>query len=428
MRSPIHILSALSALLLVRAAGAQVIPGNENDLTLNNGWDLMYVYDDPSIGPPVGTSGVPDFATNSWFWKVMPKETLLHRTGVMEATGLDFLHQDGDFGVTENGNNTAFADYFVSGADTTNPPLEPGLIEPDQADPNGVLISFGPGGPKNNVFITDPGCAPTAYAWAYEIDVDLTGGAGPGAGIPILADGLHDLCLTTFVPGAGHTYSGPNTCGDDNGDGAVVDGHSSNMVGAIGETPFDLDGGGNSRFGGFGTLGMAAGTDGVHEAPASCLQFAEPTLAMVVNSATGQGLEEGLAGVHYNCPVGAGGSIGARLYAWQGLGRPAAVVGTLAPPLPSSLKFKGGDLLLSPVDPLFQLFLGLWQGTVVQTDNGHAATGTEFDDGTFTTVQLPLPPQVVSIGTTVTLSFQGFWKKPSGQLEGSQVTRFFMHG
>src|SRR5262245_4232962 len=109
-------LSVLIALLMVRAAGAQVIPGNENDLQLNNGVDIAYIYDDPSIGPAVGTSGVPDFATNTWYWKVMPKETLLHRTGVMEVTGLDIWTFDGDYGVFENGKNTALADSFLSRA------------------------------------------------------------------------------------------------------------------------------------------------------------------------------------------------------------------------------------------------------------------------------------------------------------------------
>lgn len=417
--------SAASALLLCGIAGAQTIPGNENDLQLANGTDIIYIYDDPSIGPGVGTSGVPDFATNSYYWKVMSKDTLRHCAGTMEVTGMDIWDFDSDFTALEGGvNNTALADSLISLCDSTTVP-----IEPNQADATATLLSFGPGGPKNNAFLTDPGCPPVGYIYGYELEVDITGGAGVGAGIPMVANGATDQCFTTFIPGAGHTFAGPNSCADGQGDGAMPDAHSSDVGGAIGETQFDVVGGGvGSLFGGFGTLGASAGTDGVKEVAQQFLEFAEPTLAMHVNSATGQGLEEGLAGVHYNCPPAVGGSLGARLYAWQGLGRPAAVMGTLAAPLASCVNFKGGKLGLSPTDPLFNIFLGLWQGVVIQTDNGAAATGTVFDDGTFTTLSLPLPGQVIPVGVTVPLSFQGFWKKTSGTVEGSQVTRLFLHG
>jgi hypothetical protein len=103
-------------------------------------------------------------------------------------------------------------------------------------------------------------------------------------------------------------------------------------------------------------------------------------------------------------------------------------MGTLAAPLAACIPFKGGSLGISPVDPFFNIFLGLWQGAIIQTNNGLAATGTEFDDGTFTTLSLPLPAQVIPVGVTVPLSFQGFWKKPGGTVEGTNITRFFMHG
>jgi hypothetical protein len=429
-RSTFGFSAAAAALLFSGIAGAQVIPGNENDLQLQNGIDLIYIYTDPSIGPSVGSSGIADFATNDFFWRVDSKDTLRHCAGTVEITGFDIWDFDGDFTALEGGlNNTALADYYISKSDTTNPPANPGQIEPDQTDPNGVVLTFGAGGPKNNAFLTDPGCPPVGFITGYELEVDITGGAGVGAGIVVTADGVTDLCLTTFIPGAGHTYSGANTCADGNGDGSMPDGHSTDVGGAIGETAFDLIGGGQySAFGGFGQAGALGGTDGVKEHASNFLEFAEPILAMNVNSSTGQGIEEGQAGVHYDCPPAAGGSLGARLYAWQGLTRPAAVMGTLAAPLPVCVNFKGGKLGLSPTDPLFNIFLGLWQGTVIQTDNGLPMTGTVFDDGTFTTLSLPLPGQVIPVGVTIPLSFQGFYKKTSGLVEGSQVTRWFMHG
>jgi hypothetical protein len=409
---------------LAPLAVAQTIPANLNDLQLANGTDIIYIYDDPSIGPGVGTSGVPDFATNSYFWKVMSRDVLRSASGTMEVTGVSVWNHDGDYGVYEGPNNTAAPDLYISKGISTSL-----AIEPDPSDPNATLLTFGPGGPKNNIFLTDPSCASPPYVFAYELDVDITGGAGPGSGIDVPANGSEDLVFTVFVPGAGHTYSGPNTCMNGDGDGAAVDAHSSDAGGAIGETQFDLIGGGvASTFGGYGTLGATVGTDGVHEVAQAMLSFAEPVLVMFVDSATGQGPEEGLAGLHYDCPTTTGGTIAARLYAWQGVGRPAAVMGTLSPPLPTFLNFKGGKLGLSPTDPLFNAFLGLWQGTVIQTDNGWPATGTAYDDGTFTTSKVPLPPQAIPIGTTLPLSFQGFYKASSGALVGSQVTRFFLHG
>jgi len=433
-RSTLAFSAAAAALLLSRFAGAQVIPGNENDLQLQNGIDLIYIYTDPSIGPSVGSSGVADFATNDFFWKVMSKDALRSCAGTLEVTGFDIWDFDGDFTALEGGvNNTALADYYIAKSDTTNPPANPGQIEPDQADPNGVVLSFGAGGPKNNAFLTDPGCPPAGYITGYELEVDITGGAGVGAGIVVTANGATDLTLTCFIPGAGHTYSGANTCADGNGDGSMPDGHSTDAGGAIGETGFDTIGGGQySAFGGFGQAGALGGTDGIHEAASNFLEFAEPILAMNMKSgAPSTAVEEGLHGVHYDCPPVAGangGSIGARLYAWQGIGRPAAVMGTLAGPLTTCVNFKGGKLGLSPTDPLFNVFLGLWQGTVIQTDNGLPATATVFDDGTYTTLSLPLPAQVIPVGVTIPLSFQGFYKKTTGLVSGSQVTRLFLHG
>ena len=408
-----------ASLVLAVIAPAQTIPGNENDLQLANGIDVVFTYSDPSIGG----SGVPDFGTHEYIWKVISKDVLRHCSGAMEVTGMDVWSFDGDYGTFEGPNNTSIADYMLSKTVAGIP------IEPDQADATATLLSFGPGGPKNNIFLPDPGCTPPGYVYGYELDVDITGGAGAGSGIQVTANGATDLCFTAFIPGGGQTYSGANSCSNGNGDGVTPDAHSSDAGGAIGETQFDVVGGGvASLFGGFGGPSGTLGADGVHEVAQQFLEFAEPTLAMHVNSSTGQGLEEGLAGVHYDCPPAVGGTIGARLYAWQGLGRPAAVMGTLAAPLAACVNFKGSKLGLSPTDPLFNLFLGLWQGVVVQTDNGSAATGTVFDDGTFTTLSLPLPAQVVPLGVTVPLSFQGFYKKPSGTLEGSQVTRLFLHG
>lgn len=442
--------SALAALLLCSVASAQGNSGNQNDLRLENEGDFLYVYDDPSIGPQVGTSGVADFATNTYVYRTFSRDTLRHCSGAMEITSFDFFDFDTDWAIVDaNGNNTALADWFVGAVDPAGPQSPTGTFEPDQA--NGTLFSFGnaatPG--INNVFVTDPGCPTVANTIrGFEFQIDITGGLGAGNGLPITANGATDLEYTVFIPGGGQTITGANSCVTSGlGDQSLCDLHSSsNNSPTEGETQFDLIGGGTaSAFGGFGTLGAAAGTDGVSETYCAFAQYTEPTLAMVVRSNVGHvdpgpaagvalsnpdvQLEEGLAAVHYDCPPAAGGKLSARLYAWQGLGRPAAVIGTIAAPLASCLTFKGDKLGVSPTDPLFKVFLSLWQGTVIATDNQYAVpTGTNFDDHVFNALALPLPAQLIPVGVTIPLSFQGFYKKTSGQVSGSQVTRLFLHG
>jgi len=423
-RSTFAFSAAAAALLLSRIAGAQLAVGNENDHLLENGGDVIYIYTDPSTGPGVGTSGVPDFATNDFLWRVTSKKAMKSCTGTAEMTGLDIFAFDFDFTFADaGGNNTAVADMYLSKSDTTNPPVNPLQIEPDQTDPNAVLVTFGPGTPKNNVFVTDPGCPPPNYLYGYEFDVDLTGGAGVGAGIVITADGNTDNCITDFIPGL-QTYSGAGACGS--GDGADPDLHSSDVLGGPGETQFDLVGGAQySEFGGFGQSGVLGGTDGIREIAVNYGQFAEPIVNMRVDSATGVGLEEGLAGVEYLWPV-SGGQLGADYFALQGIGKKCAIMGTLSPPLASCINFKGGKLGLLPTDPLFGIFLNLWTGTITQQDNGAASTGTVFDDGQFQTLVLPLGAHPGGTGA-ITLSFQGFYKKASGSVEGSPVTRTTLH-
>jgi len=444
--------SALAALLMCGLASAQGNAGNQNDLRLENEGDFLYVYDDPSIGPNVGSSGVPDFATNTYLWRTFSRDTLRHCSGTMEITSIDFSDFDTDWTAVDlNGNNTAIADLYLSAADPAGPQAPTGTFAPDQAV--GLGITFGNGATPgiNNAFITDPGCAPAGQIAGYEFQVDLTGGLGAGNGVAITANGATDLLYTTFIPGGGQTITGPSSCvANPIGDASLCDLHSGSLGAGASEQEngFDIQGlGTDSCFGGFGTLGATAGADAVAEVNCNYCQFTEPTLAMVTASGVGHvdpgpaagvtltnsnvQLEEGLAGVHYNCPpVGnTQGRLAARLYAWQGLGRPAAVMGTISAPLASCVNFKGGKLGLSPTDPLFNTFLGLWQGAVTKRNNQYALPqNNDFDDAVLDTLALPLPAQLIPIGVTVPLSFQGFYKKTTGTVEGSQVTKLSLHG
>src|SRR5262249_37079104 len=146
-----------------------------------------------------------------------PKEVMRSCTGTLEVIGLHISLADTDFTTAVGGLNTVIADMVLSKADTTNPPANPGNIEPDQLDPNQVLISFGQQSP-NNVFITAPGCPPLGYIYGFDLDVDISGGAGPGFGLPVVANGAVDTVFTTFIPGPGfslgpNSVTGGNACG-----------------------------------------------------------------------------------------------------------------------------------------------------------------------------------------------------------------------
>jgi hypothetical protein len=415
-----RVLTCVAACLVgsaLHAQGTPPNPSNENDLQLHNGADTFFFYSDPSD-------------PTDFFWKVWPKEIMRSCSGTLEVIGLHISVADTDFTTAPGGLNTVLADMLLSKSSAAVP-VNPGNIEPDLGDPNGTLISFGAQSP-NNVFLTDPGCPPMGYIYGFDIDVDLSGGAGVGNGIPVVADGARNTVFTTFMPGPGFSLSaggvGGNACGA--GDYPTPDLHSTDQVpGGKGEEQFDFLGGGYSAFGGFAIGGVLGGTDLVTEVACSYLQFSESTLAMNMNSGLGQGVTEGLHGIHYNCPAGPGGSIGARLYDWSQIGAGAVVTGTLSPPLASCVNFKGGKLGLVPTDPLFNVFLGLWSGTVGQTSDTHGPpTFSVFDNGEFTTLSLPLPAQAVPVGVSVPLHFQGFTKKPGQAAHGTQITRLILHG
>jgi len=401
----------------LHAQGAPPNPSNENDLQLHNGPDTFFFYSDPSD-------------PTDFFWKVWPKEVMRSCTGTMEIIGLHISLADTDFSTIIGANNTVLPDMFFSKSSAA-PPANPGNIEPDQNDPNGTLISFGPQSP-NNVFLTDPGCPPVGYIYGFDLDVDLSGGTGPGNGITVVANGATNTVFTTFLAGPGFSLGpngvGGNACGQ--GDYPTSDLHSTDQVaGGKGEEQFDFIGGGYSAFGGFAVGGVLGGTDLVTEVACNYLEFSGSTLAMNMNSGLGQGVTEGLHGIHYNCPPGPGGSIGARLYDWAQIGGNAVVTGTLTPPLGSCLNFKGGKLGLLPTDPLFNVLLGFWSGPVTQKSDTHGLpTFSVFDNGEFATVSLPLPGQVLPLGASVGLHFQGFTKKPGQPAHGTQVTTLILHG
>jgi len=390
------------------AQGSPPNPANMNDLQLQNGVDTVFTFSDPS-------------SELDWVWRVYPANTLRPCDFTLEVTGLHIGVFDTDFATFVNGKNTCLADMMLSLGIASS--TFPGLIEPVFHDPIGMIMSFGPGDP-NNITLPDPGCPGPGELAGYDVEVDLTGGLGAGEGIVLTYTGLSSFVFTAFMP-PGFSLSasggtGGNACGL--GDYPSPDGHSTD------EEAVDILGTGYSRYGGayLGGLVLAEPPSSVW---ASYLEFAEPMLSLRMDSGNGLGPTEGMHSVHYDCPPGAGGSIGARLYDWDQIGADGVVMGTLAGPLASCLNFKGGQLGLQPADPLFSLFLGKWSGTVVQTSDTHGPpTGTIFDNGEMTTADLPLPPQLVPVGLGLAIFFQGFTKKPGQPARGSQVTLLQIYG
>lgn len=412
---------AAASALLCASVSAQYPPvNNDNDIPLNAGGqaggDIVFYYNDPTTGAAAGAG---DFSTNLYVWKIWPGDVMRSCTGTLEIAGATQVVFDTDFATVDgSGNNTIIPDWAIGDA---VPGSNPGNVEPDQVN----FVFYGTAGtPTNNFFITDPGCAPAGQVNGYEYQFDLTGGAGPGSGQSTTANGVAHTSWATFDP-FGSTYgsAGPGVCGL--GDGILFDLHNTDAFG-IGDTQFDWLNTAYSAWGGVGDSGVTVLTDGVHESMWNWLSFSEPTLNMRVDSNTGQGLEDGYAGVHYDCPATVGGKLSAEVFATPYLGKKAAVVGSILPPLAACVNFKGGKLMLNPTNPLFNVFLGLWQGTLVQLDNEDPMTGTGFDDAEFVALALPLPAQLIPVASSVSLWFQGF-AKPA-LLVGTNVCKITLHG
>lgn len=435
--------TAASAILLGSIASAQGTPPNPNrendiagcvDANLGAGFDgFLYVYNDPSVGDAAGTQATIALATDDedWAWKVYPKERLNYCANSAEISGLTFFSYDFDFNVTDggiNGFNAAIADLIFTVGNGGVGSVVPGNIEPDLTDPNGVLVQFGPSDVNNNTALPAPPCPPVGFLYGYGFDAAI--GTGAGDGIIIVADGTEDLVQTQVIPGAGHTFSGGNSCGDPNaGTGSLVDLHSGCGLGGIGETPFDLLGG-VSPYGGFGIAGAIFGQDATCEIAVASIQLFQPTMTTRMDSAVGNPIEEGLAAVHYDCPPGTGGSLGARMYAWEAIGESGAIIPSLALiPAGGCAPFLGGQTGINLAGPLTGIFLNLWQIPIVQADNDAAATATVFDDGVGNALQLPLPAQLIPVGVTIPLHFQGWWRAfPGDPLRNTNVHTMFLHG
>lgn len=437
-----------SAAVLAGSAMAQPV-GNENDLQLTHDVDVVFFYASPNSGGPVDTitlapppGGIE--TTNDHVWRVVPASTIRQCGGTMEIVAIDVLWFDTDYTTLEGANNTSLCDFaFTRGIGST---FNPTQISPDWNDPNGIAFSFGPGAPFNNAFLPDPGCPPAGFVTGYELDIDLTGGAGAGFGIPIVADGTTDYVWTVFIPaGSIGILAGGGACGL--GDSILADSHATALAGAaIGESQPDFNGTGYSPFGGWNGF-VAGGVDQV-DAPSEAMwwitQFSDRTIQINTDNNPAHlefctqvaWPESGLGGINMSVSAGTS-SVGHQYYSHQGIGNNAAVVLNVGPPIyPACVPLaQGTGLGLNPLDPFFNLYLGLPAGiglgliAASDCENTIPGAGDAFEDGTWTpgsfgapgapALQLgPIPAAAVGFS----LKCQGLEQRPNGSLVASQVS------
>ncbi len=379
---------------------------NENDLELQNGTDIIYYLNAPSVGSPQGTN--PPSFVGDFYWKVFPKEVMsigsaaqtapaspANAAGTMEVSGQAFEIYDSDWTTP-----AILYDQMITRGITSTAAGSQGNIQPDFTDPNAVVIFLngpGPGGPgTGNSGLPAPpgGCPPGGGLNGYIIDVQF--GTGVGDGIIVTADGQTDLVLTSFFPG-GMSLVGGACAG---GDFSFENAQSSNAQSGYPEQQADWLLSGNSAYSGYHPAGFGNIPDVRQETPRQTLQFFESTLTGRVNVGNGNAAnpETGLAALNVSTASGLV-QYGFRVYSRQSVGNFAIVAfgaynpGTnpLAPP--GLQPVFGFPLMLDPQDPLFTFSLNLpgFAGAVGLVGTGQTANGI------FDTTLVPIPAFPASI-------------------------------
>jgi hypothetical protein len=389
--------------LVPAAAAAQ----DHNNLDLHNGGDGIFFYNDPSVGHPPGTFPIPSFDVDFWY-RVFPKEVLLHPLGTLELTGYTNEYSDTDWvttptgvpGVTSSMHDMILTPGVLQPGGTIVPALPgPSPLEVDIVGLSvvGLLPNPCPGSP-----VCSGPCPLTGFVSGYVIAVDFM-----GAGPVLQVDGLTDWTWSTFVPGVlpattgGMTLAG-GACGI--GDFILQDFHSSNVFGA-GETQAPSIA--VSKYGGFQVGNTGAGNwnpDGADEVYAEPLEFGSP-IAEPMHDA-GAGMSTGLGALNPWLGGGAN-SIAMRYRHASGAPPfPPSATGELAfffastfPLLPRpGISLLDIHIVVNIADPLAGTIAGIWAGFIV---NGQ---GTFQDDATFDSVAIPLPSALAGFS----LQVQGF--------------------
>jgi hypothetical protein len=366
-----------------------------NNLLMNNGGDVIYIFSDPSVGFAVGTN--PPDVNGDLYWKVVPGKAMTTASGTIEIQGFEETLYDGDWNTPPDFYDRVLGAAVDSAAGTG---ANPGNLEPTffsqglgTAD---VLISVGNSGFPNPctvspAFCGGAACHPTGIPGYITA---ITFGSTPGTGLVIPADGTSNSAVTYFLPG-GMTWSsvpfGPCGTGDYSFNGAFsTDEHLADTTGA-----------GLSPFGGFAVGGSGPLADLNTDAEENNLEFFGAVIqAEVSDTALGWGPEPGTAGLDLS--VGSGGAtIGVRLRHIEGglTGNSAFCAGSLTELPAPGVPVLGANLLILP-DSIFNSTAGVWVGTIVVG----TPAGYVVQEGDFTSIQLPVPATAAGIN----LQIQGF--------------------
>ena len=269
------LIPAAAVLAIAAPASAQT-----NDLPLNNGSDVVFLYSQPSVGSTPGAWG-------DLFWKAFPGDRLMsHQHGPAGARTMEISGFYEELFDTDWTTSPAFYDRIVGPASPSGLAactLEPSFLQVGLTSE--VTVVLGPSGLGDPCTIapslcTAGGCPPAGGMTGYTTEINF--GSTPGSGVVVPADGTasSDLAVTYLLPGGMSATGG--VCGG--GDFVFQASYS------IDETQVD-DCNGYSAFGGWNIAGLATSADAVNETSAQIVMFREPVLNVIADSATGLGPE-----------------------------------------------------------------------------------------------------------------------------------------
>lgn len=325
---------------VIALGAATAAAQNSNDINFNNEGDIVFYYNDPSVGGPTGSPSI----TGDLIWKSYSgTQIMAHGEGggvvsaTMEIDSFALNYYDTDWNTVGNFYDMVWGPGVLS---TVNP----GNIEPDFFQAGGltgadVLVSIGTAGGLPAL-----PCPPPGYVTGYIVSFTFGSTVGAGIVVPATGNAAAHLTETIFAPGGMTLTSGaPGACGL--GDYILQDTHSTN------ETQAD-DLGGISAYGGFATAGAQV-PDAVSESAEWHSNFRERTLNIVGDS--GAGLERGF--------YGGGATNGLKLPVSTGLARFSYEIRATQDAGVTNVAFAG--TAISPVSPIAPPGIGILGGRLL---------------------------------------------------------------
>lgn len=439
MRTAARLFGVAGALAFIAGSAAAQ---NNNDMTINNDGEVLFVLSDPSSGFSNG-SNPPAVFTGDYFWKVYPSEALHCKEGSLDVSVMWEVMIDTDWSTTPDFWDRVIGNAYECGGTDLDGDMAPDCTPvcarvPDWLatggfDSGDVLYILGDGGIPNPCTISPAACTtggicPLSGLIGYQVQwygfsdpIPCDGSASsylPAAagGVPVTPGYDGDSCITYFAPG-GMVFSNPATPGSCGfGDYIFQMDYSTN------ETQGDCCGEGFSPYGGFAVSGFTGGIflDPLNWTATSHLGFEQDIINVIGQTdALGLGRENGVAaggatnGLCLDTNSGSA-DVKIELRDWNtGSTNPAGNLAFVAfgasGPIPApGLSIFGGCLMVIP-DGI--LSASTQSGPVaIDPSIGFGAVG----EAHFTGANLALPPFGLAPGAPFTLYGQGFVLDLSG--------------